>query len=490
MIIKKTHPPHSIKKFLSSNTFFRITLALFMLQSLWVAFSFKHPMLFDEEFHYGLIKVFSNHLWPIIDPQPIEYDYLRHISREGSYLFHYLFSYVYRLMDVFTLDETAKIIGLRILNISLFSLGIIKYRDLLRRASIPNVYINLSFVVFIFIPVATWVSATINYDNLIFLIIPVFLIRLVNILQKKDISKNLYFGTLLALVGVLVKFTFVPIVFAGILALLLPSFKYRSIIKGVQLLSSEVSQNKIKFILLTIPVFLSLAWVTHIYGYNTARYYNPLPSCPTTLSPERCAASPIVNNVARLSRLSDSRPETPLVSFPFIWSSQMFISLFGTANSTTEGVVDYSLPLTVISVGYFILFILGVANLSYFMHQLVKNRVTRLLLLVFLINLGVIFFYNLKDYLIFNVGVAIQGRYMAITLPLILAPVVYSLGQTIRASSIRIVLILLTVLVITQGGGLITHIMLSKDNWYWQNNYVINANNDAKRYLNGIVRVN
>lgn len=39
----------------------------------------------------------------------------------------------------------------------------------------------------------------------------------------------------------------------------------------------------------------------------------------------------------------------------------------------------------------------------------------------------------------------------------------------------------------TQGGGLITYILQSKEAWYWQNSKVIEINNTAKRILQPLV---
>jgi hypothetical protein len=36
-------------------------LIFFVLEGLWIACSAVYPMAFDEEFHFGLIKVYSHH---------------------------------------------------------------------------------------------------------------------------------------------------------------------------------------------------------------------------------------------------------------------------------------------------------------------------------------------------------------------------------------------------------------------------------------------
>src|SRR6185369_13463896 len=46
---------------LSSRRFGVGVLAFFVFEALWVTFSALYPMAFDEDFHFGLIKLYSHH---------------------------------------------------------------------------------------------------------------------------------------------------------------------------------------------------------------------------------------------------------------------------------------------------------------------------------------------------------------------------------------------------------------------------------------------
>ncbi len=51
----------------------------------WIAVSAIYPMLFDEEYHLGIIEIYSHQLSPFITVQPPEAAFHGDITRYGSY---------------------------------------------------------------------------------------------------------------------------------------------------------------------------------------------------------------------------------------------------------------------------------------------------------------------------------------------------------------------------------------------------------------------
>src|SRR5580692_8418743 len=87
---------------IGSRRFFWGIVALLVLQAVWIACSGRYPMAFDEDFHLGIIRLYAHHLSPFWNGQPAGADAFGAVSRDPSYLYHYLMSFPYRLTSVFT----------------------------------------------------------------------------------------------------------------------------------------------------------------------------------------------------------------------------------------------------------------------------------------------------------------------------------------------------------------------------------------------------
>src|SRR5690348_13109817 len=122
-----------ITRLLGSRRFFYGVLIFFGLESLWIAISAAYPMAFDEDFHFGLIKIYSHHWLPFLSGQPEGADAFGAVARDPSYLYHYLMSFPYRLISFCTGNETAQVVFLRLLNIMLFGTALVLFRRVLRR---------------------------------------------------------------------------------------------------------------------------------------------------------------------------------------------------------------------------------------------------------------------------------------------------------------------------------------------------------------------
>ena len=69
-----------LMSFLASQKFTKIIISLFILQASWFAVSFTYGMVFDESYHFGIVKAYTNQLGPIIYDQPPRLDYLRDLE--------------------------------------------------------------------------------------------------------------------------------------------------------------------------------------------------------------------------------------------------------------------------------------------------------------------------------------------------------------------------------------------------------------------------
>src|SRR6185312_5810861 len=95
----------------SSPRFFWAIVLLLAFQASWIALSARYPMAFDEDFHFGVIRIYAHHLSPFLSGQPPGADAYGAVAHDPSYLYHYLMSFPYRLISLFTDNQTAQVIA-------------------------------------------------------------------------------------------------------------------------------------------------------------------------------------------------------------------------------------------------------------------------------------------------------------------------------------------------------------------------------------------
>ena len=49
---------------------FYLVIVLLVIQALWISLSGRYPMAFDEDFHFGIIRLYSDHISPFWNGHP------------------------------------------------------------------------------------------------------------------------------------------------------------------------------------------------------------------------------------------------------------------------------------------------------------------------------------------------------------------------------------------------------------------------------------
>jgi hypothetical protein len=480
---------------IKSNKFTYAVIGFFIIQAAWFALTARYPMAFDENYHFGLIQLFSHQWLPFITNTQPEYGVYGDITRYTSYLYHYLMSFPYRLITVFAHQQVTQIIILRFINISIFVGGLLLFRSLFQKLNISKSLINFSLLMLILIPVVPFLAATISYDNLMFLLVPLVIILALNcrdaILQHDNIPAASFILLLtFGILGSLVKYAFLPII-TGIIIYLLFIFM-RASSKKKLLKTIWRSFRTLKYwsqIALIIGITISSGLFIERYGVNLVVYHKLEPECAKIQNTEYCSQ---FGPWARDARIADdvaiNNPgyDPPILLFVPYWFDGMIHRLYFAINYNYNNNPALPIPIAVAS------FIGGIGLILCLIFRRFIIRIDRRLLLFVVITafyVGSILYINFTDFLQYRKMLAINGRYLTPILPLlfILIGLAYHhlfdnlfkkhTKQFTNITAVTIVLLLL------QGGGASTYLVRSQADWYLQNQSIIDFNLSLKNIV-------
>ena len=471
--------------FVGSSKFFWGVVVLLVAQAAWIALSARYPMAFDEDFHLGLIKIYTDHASPFWDGQVAGGDAFGAVARDPSYLYHYLMSFPYRLIEALTSNITAQVLILRALNIGFFAGGLVIYRRLLQKTRASDAIVNLSLLIFVLIPVTPLVAAQINYDNVI---IPLTGLALLLTLGVREATSKTYLDLrrLLMLLTICItasitKYAFLPIFIAIILYLL------------VYLKSQFSSANQFKrawkagwarisrfaAIGLLFALLLMGGLFAERYGVNLARYHDPVPDCAEVLDYQHCQHyGPWIRDFKLNAQKGNA--ETSINNFTYDWFRGMWLRSFFTVDGPTTRFQTRG-PLTLPGMGGIVFAIVGLAAFAWrakYIWKKYDRPALWLLSSTTLVYVAVLFVNNYSMYLETAKAVAINGRYLLPVMPfmiLLSALAVYDITK--RRPRLQIGLASLVIFCFVWGGGALTYVLRSNDAWYWPSNQAVRSVN-------------
>lgn len=476
---------------IGSKYFFWGVLALFVFQAAWIAFSFVYPMLYDESFHVGVIAIFSHQLSPFILNQPQAYDAYGNLANGGATMFHYLMSFPYRLILAFTDKPIVYVIFLRLICIAMVAVGIQLFNKLFQKIGIRQVFINIGMLLFILLPIVPFVAATVNYDNMLFMLTALFLITCVNILASEKVIWYQYVWVIVVgCFASLVKFTFLPVFAVSVVYLVIVLCRRY----GKQIFSKTFasfrSTSKLRVTGVIALTAVVVGMFSAVYLQNVILYRSLQPSCEKVLSIDRCNKNGVYLRDSQAEVTKNTRPLAQDPSYISQWVLQMvnWTNMTGSRTVTSGSPARQPLPIiyTTVFLGGFI----GLFALLYSWRSIKKKPGWHFLVTISVALTIVVFMVNYSTYIKLHAAFAIQPRYVLSMVPIIIVMIVVAVNFILRkARWLKLTLLIATLLLLFQGGGLITHIVLSEDTWYWQNSKTIKANHFAKKILQPFVGV-
>ena len=483
---------------LNSSKTFRFILGLFIFQSIWIALTGKYPMAFDEDFHLGIIKLYAHHISPFWSSQPESANIFGAVFRDPSYLYHYIMSFPYRLISLFTNDQTIQVIWLRLINIGLFASGLIVFRKVLSFTDASKALINSTILIFVLIPVISLLAAQINYDNLLFPMTGLVLWLALKVCARLRNTKQIKIEDILSLVSIalltaLVKYAFLPILLA-VAAYMLICFK-RTFINWSEFskvfINSLASRNIFRSWLLVIGLIISVGLFSQRYIVNTYLYHTPIPECSKVLDVEACSDyGPWVRDYS-LKQIK-SHSSTNVVAFSGNWLYGMWLRLFFSVDglSTQHETRGALLFPAVISI---IVSVTGTIFLvKYFriIRRIYDHDAVWLFTFVSVVYIFILWLDQFEAFRRTGQAVAINGRYLLPVLLPIMLLVGLAFGQLLKTNNkLKVIFVSVTILGMFWGGGAMTYIIRSNDDgsWWWPNDYTRSVNHAVKSVLHPVM---
>lgn len=260
---------------------FIVVLAYFALR-LWFFATHIAPAIPPDEFnHIELTLLYSQHHGALTLPDSAQTYHMGPISR-FPWLYHWLLGKLY----VLNCALLSPILFLRILNI-LFSLAAIVFSyNLFRLLTVDKWIPLLGVIVLTHLPMYSFLSAFVSYDNLANLFSVVSFYYLFSYL-KNGRGKHLGVMIVCCLLGALTKHSFLPLlfIFAGI-TFLDSWYQHKDFAFWGSLLLSKWRPAKVVTSLLVIVL---LGLTLNLYAINFLKYKKAVPSCTQVLTHEQCS---------------------------------------------------------------------------------------------------------------------------------------------------------------------------------------------------------
>ena len=300
--------------------------------------------------------MYSLHWLPFLKTQPPNADPYGAVTRDPSFFYHYAMSFPYRFIELFTHNQTTQIIILRFLNVAMFTIGLILFRMVLRKAKLSEFSINVSTLITTLIPVAPQLAGQINYDNLL---IPMtawaclLTFKVIGQLQKRRIDITTLLGLVaVCLIASIVKYEFLPI-FLGIFLYLI-IYAWKCLRSHWRRTSQDALKNwwrdrSVTKWLVIVGFIAAIALFAQRDIGNVIIYHTVVPDCSQVLKIQQCSAYSVWTHDFESHQAVvnyDAHVDPNPLGYLFEWVYWLWYRLFFSVNGPSSGYSNYPpLPL-------------------------------------------------------------------------------------------------------------------------------------------------
>jgi hypothetical protein len=468
--------------FVKSKRFFYLICIVFSLQAFWYALSFQ-PIIFDEGHHFGFISRYTHQISPFILHQSPGWDALGEVTRDPSYLFYYLMSWPLRLIQIFTGSAYVQILLLRALCIIMAVTGLFFYRKAFLLAKIPPAIVNVGMLFFILLPTVALYPGAIHYDNAIFLIYGIALWLITKYVSVRAIdTRLLLWFMIIGALGSLIKFQFIALFLPIVLYLIWFTFRRQNYRQAASDIVRSYKQIRLapRIALSTLAV-LSLGLFIERPVTNVIVYGQIQPDCQRVISAQRCLLNFTTNrNLLLLENKSKSfSPEDP-----FDFMLKAFVPAMLTSQAVPQaGKPHVKLLVLLIYTSFFV----GMICSLIYLRELVRSKAFGMFYFLTAAYSILLSAYLYTEYLKYGSVVATSGRYLYQVLPLIIVIGMMSVYKIRFVRRHGVVFAAVFLIVLSQGGGILTYLTSSGTDFYWKQSYVRPMNDVLGRIGNKII---
>lgn len=429
----------------------------------------KHDLLFDEGYHMAIVRLFAANGVPFVSSQSPDQAWLGDLTRFGSYLYHYVVSFPLRLLA--GAEPSVQFFVVRTVGVVMATASFIWFRKALLTIGFTPATVHTVLFLVAALPLSSFSAATVNYDNLLILIVAVYFALLARMATASTTTWEQWTGlVVLAGLGALTKFTFLPVVLVS--AILLVALH---IVRGVRSTPRARphwgfrDHRAIRIALTLIGLLVVAVAVAERYLVNVLLFRTPAPECDVVQTASFCASyGPWQRNV----ELDAAFPDQPAGPGGFLsylvhaWRPTLLdtFSTTGYSGGFSEAPVLVS---TLIAVAAHIAVLLVVISIP----RIARSRALTIIAVTMIAYLGFLVSRNYAEFLRFGVPVAVSGRYLLPFAPFVLAAAAWGLGLVLAITgrfrrpllaAVAVGVLLLT----TQGGFALTLLSVADPDWF------------------------
>jgi hypothetical protein len=474
-----------VRSFLGSSLCWRLVVGLFVFEALWFVFSARYPMAFDENYHFGLIKLHAQQWLPYFSAQPDGAGVYGAIVRDPSYLYHWLMSLPYRLVAYYTHSQTVQVIILRLVNVAFFAFGLVLYRRIVRRLGASQALTNSLLAALVLLPVVPFLAATINYDNLFFVAVALTVLLTLKLdsgFTEKRIDAPVFLWLVaVTLLASLIKYPFLPLFAVTVVFLIIRLAQFRLLgLNGWRsFVRSFISLSILRRVVLVLLCLGALGLFVERYGTNIVTYHGPVPDCDAVISQDECAQYGPYGRDQYYKQLKPAHFHANVAVYSWEWLWGMWYRLYF-AISDTYATAPPLLLIAWLGVVCAVLMLVGI--MLRFRALFVEHAGRQFVLYLTIGYSLVLFVDGFSAYSKTGQPVAVNGRYLIPFLPFMLVLGGLAWSQLLRRRpNIKVAAAGLVLgVMLLQGGGAMTFIIRSSDEWLWPNRTVRTVNHTVR----------
>lgn len=318
---KGTRVYRNIEVFLSSKLFLMLTVGWFFVQTFFIALTTKFGLPPDENYHFNLIKLFTENGWsPILSNQD-GYFFLGEVVKSPYFLYHYLMSIPNHAFSVLG----GELFLLRLTNVALAGVCLFVIYKILTKLNFSSLIKNISIFFITNTLMFVFISASVSYDVL-FLLASLVSVYLVLTLKELEFGKLVYLFTVI-IGGVMIKKTFIPVAILVLSALI---FQHRkSLGSDVKSLKKSIPKSKLRLAVLLVPMVIVLGLFVQRFVLNTFQYGSFDPDCTKVLRIETCRESALFVRNEKIANSSRPPATKGVVEYTQDWLNLMGGRLYG-----------------------------------------------------------------------------------------------------------------------------------------------------------------